>query len=285
MKLEIDLRPLDAVMRRMGAPRSKWTISGGFLTDRETLSRELVSGIEVSLEEIGARHSLLEYKGEQVLLYIKDTRSSRDTLINHPEDSRRFHFAECSTLEAMRQARRFDKYHVANRVDGKFLCAWIDPETGKTGEVEAALKVCRNCLRLVEWEGYGVTGSKTAIWERFDIANLIRVYQTFFYNKPNRDQYANVSSTYVTDWPNISKGYKERRGWKCEECNVDLSSQKRLLHSHHINGVLGDNSDRNLQALCVLCHANQPQHGHMRCTDDERITIEQLRRRQRSLEF
>ena len=285
MKLQVDLTSLDRVMQRMGAKRSNWTIAGGSLPEREKLFQELVAGIEVSLEEIGERHSLLEYKGEQVLLYIKDTRSSRDTLLNRPEESRRFHFAECSTLDSMRQAKRFDKYHVANRVDGKFLCAWIDADTGETGEVEAALKVCKNCLRLIEWEGYGVTGSKSAIWEGFDIANFIRSYQTFFYNKPDRDQYANVASTYVSEWPKISKSYRERRGWKCEECNVDLRSHRRLLHSHHINGVLSDNTDRNLQALCVLCHSNQPQHGHLRCTNDEKITIEQLRRAQRTMAF
>src|SRR5690606_1660121 len=137
-------------------------------------------GIDVALEDITNVGGLLSYQGEQILLYIKDTKQPKDILINEPEKSRRFHIAECATLEEMRRKNRFDRYHIANRIDGKFLCSWFNAETGAYGEVEASLKVCKNCLSTLNWENYTNINyeRKKAVWNAFDIPEFLREYET-----------------------------------------------------------------------------------------------------------
>ncbi|MDL2271586.1 HNH endonuclease [Desulfovibrio sp. OttesenSCG-928-I05] len=73
-------------------------------------------------------------------------------------------------------------------------------------------------------------------------------------------QDANYSDGYTPDWSNISREYREKHLYTCEECGVDLSSEPYLLHTHHINRDKGDNREKNLIALCASCHKKQPYH-------------------------
>ncbi|WPU32705.1 HNH endonuclease [Pseudoalteromonas piscicida] len=73
-------------------------------------------------------------------------------------------------------------------------------------------------------------------------------------------------------WPKLVDHYT------CEQCGVELSQYKRLLHTHHINGVKTDNSISNLRALCLDCHKKQPKHEHMHVTHNDQLIINQLRR-------
>ena len=69
---------------------------------------------------------------------------------------------------------------------------------------------------------------------------------------------------YSRDWDQISRNYKEKMEWKCEECSMDLREGKEFLDAHHINGLKHDNGEENLRALCISCHAEQFQHQHIR---------------------
>ncbi|TYC49379.1 HNH endonuclease [Rhodobacterales bacterium] len=279
MKLTFDLSALDFLVRRMGARETGWRLVGADIAAREKLRTQLEIGKEITFDEIDQKGGLLEHEGEQVLLYIKDTRSSKDTLLKSPEDSRRFHFAECSALSTMRKNNRFSRYHVTKRFDGKFNCTWYDPEKNEHGEVLSALKVCKNCLQEVGWKKYNeaLPKDKLKIWKDFDIPEFLRCYETVFYTRPERGDSHPVTPTYIRNWPEISKSFRAARRWRCDRCNVDLSDHRRLLHCHHISGDLGNNSPANLEALCVLCHAEEPHHGRMSCTSAERATIESLR--------
>src|SRR5690606_8629747 len=55
---------------------------------------------------------------------------------------------------------------------------------------------------------------------------------------------------------------------------------KRLLHTHHINGVKHDNSASNLICLCADCHRKEPFHGHMYIKHTDMQTINRLRAEQ-----
>jgi len=95
VKLTVEFRELDEQARRMGAPPSAWRPGTVALDPREELHMALDTGIEIDLDEITPEPGgLLTYKGEQVLLYIRDTRSDLDTLLRHPEKSRRYHVAD-----------------------------------------------------------------------------------------------------------------------------------------------------------------------------------------------
>ena len=65
---------------------------------------------------------------------------------------------------------------------------------------------------------------------------------------------------YTPDWSIISANYRKGQNYICENCGVDLSSERRLLHVHHKNRDKGDNRKKNLVALCATCHKAQPYH-------------------------
>ena len=206
-------------------------------------------------------------------------RGDRATLIHRPEDSKRYHVAECRALDRMRAIGRFDRYVVTTRTDGKFVAEWVDRTSKERGEVEAALKVCMNCLEALNWEGYAKVGRKEKweIWSGFDISHFLREHVSFFHSRPSG--VAQTGGGRAVDWSVISERIRRRGGWRCERCQVVLADHRRLLHCHHRNGVKSDNSPANLQVLCVLCHAAAPLHAHMRVTPTERALIESLRPR------
>ena len=128
MKLDLQFPELVRLIKDMGAQPSSWQVGFTDLPEMERIRLELEKGKEIPLEEVESEFGgLLTYKGEQVLLYIKDTRQSRFTLEHLPKEARRFHVAECQTLEAMRRKRRFERYVVTTRKDGIFLVEATDP--------------------------------------------------------------------------------------------------------------------------------------------------------------
>lgn len=278
MRLSIDFSVFGSLLNRMGAIQSSWKLHGSALSARESRITELFQGKETSIEDVQQLGGLLHYEGEQVLLYIKDTRATRETLLKEPEKTKRFHLAECKTLTDMRSKGRFQRYHVTKRFDGKFNCTWFDQDNNASGEVEAELKVCKNCLQQVGWQDYEIKSSDQTIWKYFNIADFLRTYETVFYSKPERDEFYQVSADYVSQWPSISRKYRISKGWRCEDCNVELSDYTQLLHTHHMDGNLNNNRPDNFKALCVLCHEQQPFHQHMRGTSSrDRVIIEALR--------
>ncbi|MBS9716937.1 hypothetical protein ACFFUT_09100 [Pseudohalocynthiibacter aestuariivivens] len=211
--------------------------------------------------------------------------------MNEPEKSRRFHVAECDTLETMRNAGRFERYVVTNRTDGAFLVDWRNSITRERGEVEARLKVCKNCLNAINWRGYaraqdrlrqvnGNRQSKKAVWESFDISEFLLDYSTFFTSKPSRHDITASPNVYVTRWAAISEELRRLRGWRCEACGVNLSTLPGLLHCHHKNGVVTDNNQKNLMVLCSIDHAKQPNHQHMKVSRQHQMLIMKLRAEQ-----
>lgn len=282
MKLSVTYSTLADLRERIGAPLSNWSLSDSLLNPREELLSKLEDGIDIDLADVTAGPGkLLTYEGEQVVLYIKDTRNSQWELENQPENSKRFHVAECKTLENMRNEGRFERYVVTNRKDGKFLVDWYDFNTRERGETEAALKVCKNCLKSLNWRGYinpadrleeeGVDQSK--IWSDFSISEFLMEYSTFFHSKPSRKDLTAELNDYVYDWPAISQRERRRANWTCKKCKVNLSSTPRLLHCHHKNGVVTDNNSSNLEVLCAICHSEQPLHQHMKVKARDRAII------------
>ena len=71
---------------------------------------------------------------------------------------------------------------------------------------------------------------------------------------------AHYVNDYTPDWPNISATYRKKQHYICQNCGVDLNSERRLLHVHHKNRDKGDNREKNLIALCASCHKMQPYH-------------------------
>ncbi|MEC4050920.1 HNH endonuclease signature motif containing protein [Flavobacterium sp. SUN046] len=63
---------------------------------------------------------------------------------------------------------------------------------------------------------------------------------------------------YVKDWQQISKKFRIKNEYTCNKCSIKISKKidQRFIQVHHKNGDKKNNTEKNLQCLCILCHAN-----------------------------
>lgn len=256
MKLDIDFTNLENLVKNMGASTVDWVssivvthIKTDWKIDLET------KGIDVGINDIEIQlNGLLKYRGEQILLYIKEINSFSHYGLP------KFHFYQCATLNNMQSKGRFERYVVTQRKTGYFL---MDKKVGYDlyeKDVEEKLDVCKNCLN---W--YNKNYRKHYAVATFDI---IEFFENFTKSPITRtptytDKNAPVSG-YTANWNEVSKQRKEQYGYVCQQCNVNLSNYKNLIQTHHVNGVKSDNTSSNLKVLCIECHSEQPSHGHIK---------------------
>lgn len=283
MKLDDSFPSLKSLVRRMGAEGSTWKISQIEMPELEALITDLATGIEIDLAEVDSDFGgLLIFKGENILLYIKDTRQDRETLLYDRKKAKRFHFFNCITLKTMREEGRYERYVVTQRNDGLFSVYATDSMSRETEELEARLGPCINCLKELDFRGYADIPKRQqkVIWSEFNIDDLFAEYATFFPDKPRYTDNNAPPPGYAPDWSKISLRYRELMNWTCHKCTVNLAEHRSYLHTHHISGVTSDNSNSNLRALCVICHREEPGHGRMHIPSDARSLIPRLRIKQ-----
>ena len=257
MKLDLDFSALEILVQNMGATPVNWTsdvkitaVDSDWKIDLET------KGIDVQIEDIEIQRSgLLKYRGEQILLYIKEISSFGDSY-NLPK----FHFYQCRTLLTMQNKGRFERYVVTQRKTGYFL---MDRKIGYSSyekDVEEKLDVCKNCLN---W--FNKNYRKRYTVETFDIVEFFESFpRSPLTQLPTYTDLSAPISGYSEDWNQVSAKRKSDCYYTCQECGIDLSDNKKLLHTHHANGRKSDNSSGNLKVLCVECHSQQPSHEHVR---------------------
>lgn len=280
MKIDLEFPSLDSLIDKMGAKHTHWSPEN-LVQKAEAIRRELEKGKEIELGAVGNLDgTLLVYEGQQVILYIKDSRKDKFTLLHDLDSAPKFHIAECNTLERMRIEGRFERYVVTTNTTGIFTVDATDQVTRQVEELESTLHVCRNCLKKLNWKLYNDHDKiqKTEIRDTFAIDEFFAEYRTFFSSKPrNTDKTAGIGG-YVSNWPKISERCKSEEHWCCSKCHVDLKEHRSLLHTHHKNGVVTDNARSNLEVLCVVCHSEQPAHKWMKPGLKERLLIESLRK-------
>ncbi|MDO9519840.1 MAG: HNH endonuclease signature motif containing protein, partial [Pseudohongiella sp.] len=254
----------------------KWVT---FKCNSTPIDIELEKGIEIDIDAIDFSGLVAAFQGRQVLLYIPDHGYRLDEVVAGSNEGKKFHVTDCSTLDTMRKAKRFERYFATNDLGGVFNIHGHGQFDKLRREGRAKLRVCKNCMSKLNYKGY-----KTHVTNRddfvrnFAIPEFFETYSSCFSVMP-KSLGITDDGAYTADWKTIADNLKSAKKYKCEECTVDLSDHKRLLHVHHINGRKADNSHANLMVLCADCHRRQPFHQHMYISHGDMQSITRLRRK------
>lgn len=279
MKLDVDgvLFALRAAAEKMGDFTPEFDIE--VMADADfALDIELERGKEINLDELETDNGLLSVQGRQVLLYIPDHGVGIANALDDPSQGRKYHVADCRTLDAMKRKSRFERYKVTNNLSGVFEIYGTDSITRQPVEGTAELNVCQNCLKLVNYKGFATSGDRS-IFTSFKIDEFFSTYSSLFTQLPKHNKFLSGAG-YAADWDVISKKQRGQAGYTCNACRVDLSGHKSLLHVHHINGNKRDNRTENLKVLCADCHKKEPNHQHMHVSYKDIQIIKEFRRNQ-----
>lgn len=276
MKLNVDLSLLHNAVHIMGASEIDFDLSHEAVPI-QPIDAQLGDGIEVEFEDIEFKDGLASYQGRQVLLYIKDHGSRILDALQDGSKGKKFHVADCITLNEMRRKGRFERYVVTNNLNGTFSISGEDWKTGQFHEGETSLDVCKNCLKYLNYKGFQTGRNKGEIFKKFNLTDFFDTYSSFFKFMPSgiADK---INKGYTDDWDEISKKIKAKFNHICQQCGLNLINNKRLLHTHHINGVKHDNHLDNLKPLCMDCHRKQPNHQHLFIKHEDTQAINHLRR-------
>src|SRR6516165_1768796 len=183
----------------------------------------------------------------------------------------KFHVANCSTLDQMRQQGRFARYVISTRIDGKFKMNFIDRSGTQSSICE--LKICILCLTHLRYKGYkqGTRRRDKEIYNGFTLQEYFAPYpKNQITTLPlHTDDTAPVNE-YGHGFRERSHRYRAENGWRCQRCGIDLSHppHRKYLHTHHLNAQKDDDRRENHRALCIRCHAEEPMHKHLKNSPD-----------------
>jgi hypothetical protein len=219
----------------------------------------------------------------KVILYIVDKKIDDkyslglDTLVKNEDfdneelikASHKFHLLKCLTIERAESDGWGEKYKMSRRVSGDFFYRFIKGNKVYKVNEHQILQPCMNCIKKINSfpdAEFDFSRSSFNLNAYFDHAS----YRPRALNKTAL-ACESVPSIYQSDWSKISTCYRKLKNYKCESegCPApDLSKNKQFLHVHHVNMDKSNSGYSNLIALCLYCHANQPNHGHMKSTPD-----------------
>lgn len=253
----------------MNAPLvSSFTARKISFLDEESIRKLGTEGIDIDdFSQIKIESDkTLSFRGKRVIIYIRDVKE-----ISDQQSLPRYHLGYCSTLETMTQANRFNRYVIANREDGVFTINYVNQTFRQ--DTNAKLNVCKNCLDLLAWENYKKNSSQTIkdkIVKNFNLVDFFTRYPKDLLSiVPTYTVDTAPLNDYSEDWGMISESIKKERGYVCESCNLSLiGSDRRYLHAHHKDGQKNNNSKRNIEILCIGCHADEPMHSHLKLGRD-----------------
>jgi hypothetical protein len=230
-------------------------------------SKELLKlssdGIEISkgeLEAIISQDGSFNYKGQKVVVYIKDqfTRS-----LNFKSTAYKYHICDCATLKKMRESGRSDRYVISTRQDGIFVVNFRNYSSFLKKDVEVPLMVCFNCLKKMGRTHFEFR-QKLFNKNSFELSLFLESFDTSITHLPKYTDMTAPLNEYALDQTQINVRTKKDKNYICQECKTDMSNNPKSLHVHHIDGNKNNNYYTNLKVLCFSCHKNQPYHGHLR---------------------
>lgn len=210
--------------------------------------------IDNPADATAAPDGTLEYKGRKVIWYKP---SPRD--LHRPQKSRyKYHVVGCTATE------EYDGYVATRRTDGEFPVNPTDAYDSRT----CRLNICQFCLQELGLHGVYYPDKLDKFPLDVWLASIDLSYVPPPWDGPNGPR-PQPSGGYPPSWKFLSKQCREEAGWKCQECGLNLETNRYHLHAHHIDLDPHNNRLENLRALCRGCHAEQEGTGHDRMKDDQ----------------
>ncbi|MDY4335400.1 hypothetical protein SOV78_15495 [Pectobacterium brasiliense] len=222
------------------------------------------TGKDIDILEIEINSdNTINYKDKRVILHIRDVASYGGSM-----SLPKYHLANCKTLQRMWENNKSGRYVAATRSDGLFTIKSQNTEKTEWITREESLDVCKFCLETLNWKNYSRKyQDRENIFSTFNLREFFSVYpnSAMTYNAEHNDVTAPIND-YSKDFQIISKQYRESVNWQCAICKIILERKdlNKFLHVHHRDGQKNNNNRNNLQALCIECHSNQDNHGHMK---------------------
>ena len=255
---------------------------------------DLTAGISLSIDQMPKRYELetpeqynefiskfqpnqsFQAGGQLIAMYIEDHTGAMPH--NDPSKLHKVHITNCGALTTAQTSNRYARFVVMKSPNGIFPVWFSGYSRGTRIQKDASLLICKMCRdnvnqikkgtvskfnlqssngQNVDWKGleeFIISGSTDQGLSQIKILNNKAAGTT------SGDKYG-----YVANWAEISLSYRASLNWKCECCNIGFSDNRNrhLLHTHHIDLNKQNNMTYNFKALCVICHSNQPNHGHM----------------------
>lgn len=169
----------------------------------------------------------------------------------------KFHIYKCEQIEKMEKNKKKHRYKISGRKDGTFFLIKKDKKGYEP------LKICSYCLRDYNNDYESNKTKQTFKIKDYLDKNFIK--KEVFKTKMDLD-ICTVPNQYSSCWPEISRKRKEQENYRCEKCHEDLSKNRKFLHTHHIDSNKRNNIKENLKVLCIKCHAEEPDHSHIKTT-------------------
>lgn len=240
MNLPKEFPELKALLEKMSAPFRKF----------EPLI-EIQGSVRVTPDEYDVIDEVIPIvQNRKAVLYLEDAWKIYRQYNDYPK----YHVLHCRTLQKMQRYGRYANYHASTRTDGRFLVKLSADEERSLFELD----LCRNCLNMLK-EQYGTDVFPNDPKE-FPLADWFETIE----NAEEFDQInrSDGSFDYLSNgWKDRSLTCRENASWTCQQCNVNLETDRHLLHAHHQWGTQY-NDPEDLIALCIDCHSQQSGGGH-----------------------
>lgn len=180
-------------------------------------------------------------------------------------DYPKYHMFHCQTIETMTKKKKKDRYKKTSRDDDKFFMLKSHSD-GRSETFFHGLEVCGYCVKIFN-ERYSKKYSKSTFKSKYYYSEKLFNLLEFLNYK---EDFTTAPSYYSKQWKSISTNLKQQRNYTCETCGIVLDDEryKKYIHTHHVDSNPSNNVISNLKVLCIVCHAMEHNHSHIKSSTD-----------------